>query len=101
MRLKLMRLKLMRLKLMGLKLMRLKLMRPKLMRLKLMRLKLMRPKLMYPQVRETVTTTTSVPASWSVGLTTASPSQAASGTKAELGTDEIRDNNRYLAITLT
>ena len=48
-----------------------------------------------------MTTTTNVPASWSAAQTTASPRQAASGTKAEFSTDQIRDSNKYLPITLT
>ena len=52
--------------------------------------------MMFAQVRETVTMTTSVLAFWNAGPTTASPSQAASGTKAEFSTV-----NKHLAISLT
>ena len=55
--------------------------------------------MMFSQVRETVTMTTSVLAFWNAGPTTASPSQAASGTKAEFSTDQIRDSNKHFAIT--
>ena len=45
--------------------------------------------ILIPQARETVTMMTSVLGTWSAALITASPSQAASGTKAEFSSPEF------------